>query len=519
MSDDPLLTWKGRRVRSPGESPQTVARKVPEPPLRPGSLFFVPSPLEGWGLDVLLDRLPAEAAVVVFEKDRELAQRCASGWTGFLGSRAQDPRLFHLEEDSEEAVRTLFRKLPLTILRRCEFLTFSGAWMVHAERYRQIFARLEEGLTRWWSNRITGVYLGPLWVRNLFDNLAAKTTQWDPWPNWGSDVVLVCGAGTTLEEVLPWACRHRSSLRLLAADTALPVLKAWNLVPDAVVCLEAQHANLRDFAGWRGAPVPLFADLTSFPPGTRVFSTPPHWFVSEFADIALWDRWPWTEAEVPRVPPMGSVGVVAAWVAWRLSRGPVILAGLDFSFPPGKTHARGAPALASLTASTNRLRPMEQVSSWERPGSHPTASGWLTTPVMEGYAGVLADQARKESHRTWVWNGYGLPLGLPPWAAQGQVPRGETSMNISPAPVFHGPSPLEWVRGERDRWKSVLSAFEKMNAAPYDEAVWRRLERSLRDIDYITFSFPDPELRRATDWLSRAQTQVRWLLGRLETRL
>ena len=293
MNDDPLLTWKGRRVRLPGDGPETAARKVPPSPLRPGSLFFVPAPLEGWGLEVLLDRLPAESAVVVFDKDEELERRCREAFARFLGPKAGDPRLFRLAADSEAAVRELFSRLPMPKLRRCEFLALNGAWTSQAPRYRQVFARFDQGLTRWWANRITSVHLGQLWVKNLFDNLASPDFRASPWPDWGDQPVLVCGAGETLESALPWAAAHRDRLRLVAADTALPVFRTWGLTPDAVVCLEAQHANLRDFAGWKARPVPLFADLTAYPPSTRVFANPPHWFATTFADLDLWGRWPW----------------------------------------------------------------------------------------------------------------------------------------------------------------------------------------------------------------------------------
>jgi hypothetical protein len=390
--------------------------------------------------------------------------------------------------------------------------------MAHGTRYREVLARFEGGLTRWWSNRITCMHMGPLWVRNLFDNLGSPHLDWTPWPQWGTDPVLVCGAGITLEEALPWARQHRSRIRLVAADTALPVLQAWDLVPDAVVCLEAQHANLRDFAGWTGAEVTLFTDLTSYPPTSRIFSGATRWFVTEFADLSLWGRWPWTGDQVPRLPPLGSVGVAAAWVAWRLSRGPVILAGLDFSFPPGRTHARGAPALAALAARTDRFRPLEQPGTWLRPGLHRADGGpWLTTPVMEGYAGVLADQARPHRDRTWVWDDRGLPLGLPTWPGgpPGGIPCADLPL---PEPSPQGSAPSDWLATEEELWRTILDDFVRINETPGDEGAWADLETRLTMADYLTFPFPDPEFRRDSDWLVRAQVQVRWILNRVTAR-
>lgn len=501
-----LLTWKGRRVRSVGDTPEGVALKVPEAP-RSGSLFFVPSPLEGWGVETLVDRLPPDAVVVVFEKDSELRDHCRPAWNAWMGPRAGDPRLFWLEADTEASVQELFAKLPLGRLRRCEWLTLGGAWLAHSARYRQVFDRLEGGLNRWWANRVTCLHMGPLWTKNLLDNLGTLGPNIDPWPHWGDQTVLVCGAGVTLEGALEWARSHREKLKLVVADTALPVLGAAGLVPDAVVCVEAQHANLRDFAGWRSKGVPLFTDLTSHPPGTRVLGGPVHWFVSEFAPLDLWRRWPW---DIPRLPPLGSVGVAATWVSWRLTRGPVVLAGLDFSYPPGKTHARGAPALGALLARTDRLHGMEQPGTWSRKAVHLTPRGWLTSSVMEGYAEVLSDQARAEGARTWVWDPQGLDLGLKRWSGAPGRPSQVQATGVTRANLV--PSPGEWLSQETLAWGELIQLIDRYLDG--EEALAPRLEAECRRVDYLTFSFPDPDFRPAADWLVRVRTQLRWALSR-----
>lgn len=508
MTPPLLLTWKGRRVRSLGDTPEGVALKVPEAP-RSGSLFFVPSPLEGWGVNVLVDRLPADAVVVVFEKDPELREACHGAWEAWMGPRKDNSRVFWLEADTEASVQELFTRLPLGRLRRCEWLALGGAWLAHAARYRQVFDRIEGGLNRWWANRFTCLHMGPLWTKNLVDNLGSLGPNLEAWPNWGHQTVLVCGAGVTLEGALGWARTHRSNLKVVAADTALPVLGAAGLVPDAVVCLEAQHANLRDFAGWRAQGIPLFTDLTSHPPGTRVLGGPVHWFVSEFAPLNLWGRWPWT---IPRLPPLGSVGVAAAWVSWRLTRGTVVLAGLDFSYPPGKTHARGAPALGGLLAQTHRLRGMEQPGSWARRGIHPTPQGWLTSSVMEGYAQVLADQARTEGHRTRVWATDGLDLGLGRWSG----PPAPTASPAQKAPIVAlTPTPHQWLSGERLVWDELARTIDRFLEGEVSQP---DLEAACRRVDYLTFWFPDPEFRPAADWLVRVRAQLHWALNRTSAR-
>jgi hypothetical protein len=499
MSPVPLQSWKGRRVRSGGDDAVAAARKVPETP-RSGSLFFIPSPLEGWGVDVLLDRLPADSAVVVFEKDIELEAFLSDAWNEVLGDRVRHPRLFRLRTDSETAVQELFGALPQNSLRRVEFLPLNGAWLPNGARYRAILQRLDEGVKRWWSNRITSMHLGGLWIKNLFANLTSDRFSLEPWPHWGTDTVLVCGAGPTLDKALPWAHAHRDRLRIVAADTALGALKPWNIVPDAVVAVESQHANLDDFSGWNGAPVTLFADLTSFPPATRVFSTPPCWFVSEFAPLRFWSRWPkW--GPVPVLPPLGSVGVLAAQIGWTLTRGSVILAGLDFSFLAGKSHARGTPPVEAVLRTSSRLNPVGQ-PVW-------SPEGWATSPVLATYSALLADRARPHADRVWVWEPAGAELGLKPWPRATLLDklshRGSPSAGPHLAQAF--------VAGERTRWTEALDAFERINNDPSEDH-WRALEAALAEIDYLTFDFPDPEFRRESDWLVRAKNRVVWISQR-----
>ena len=500
----PLRTWKGRRVRSAGDDAQSAARKVPESP-RSGSLFFIPSPLEGWGLDVLLDRLPDKSAVVVFEKDEELDAFVRPAFEAALGPRLSHPRLFRLRADTEAAVRDLFARLPLDGLRRVEFLPLNGAWLAHAARCREVLARLEQGIQRWWTNRATALHLGRLWVKNLFDNLGSRDFSLESWPHWGSDTVLVCGAGPTLETALPWARAHRHRLRVLAVDTALGALKPWDIVPDAVVAVESQHANLDDFAGWSGARVPLFADLTSYPGATRVFAERPHWFVSEFAPLSFWNRWPdWPE--VPRLPPLGSVGVLAADLAWSLTRGHVILAGLDFSYRAGKSHARGTPAVETVLRHATRLSPVGQ-PVW-------SPQGWSTSPALSVYASLLAERLRPYAGRVWLWEQAGAPLGLKPWPRSALLdPLGV----IAPARSAPRDAVGRWLDDEVLRWKRILEGFERVNRLPSDPD-WAALEADLSDVDYLTFDFPDPAFRRDSDWLIRAKNRVLWIQDRLAAR-
>ena len=509
-SKPPVRIWNGRTLHSATTTELSQNLKVARQVESWGTAFaqalvFVPSPLEGWGLDELFSLLPQSSCVVLFEKEPGLA----------VSYSPDLERAFWLESDTEEAIRQLFRRLPLASLRRCLWLTLNGGWLLHGSRYRAVFKRLEGGLTTYWSNRLTSLHLGPLWVRNLFDNLAEPEFNPTHWPQWGSDPVVVCGAGTSLEAWLPLLKQHRQSVRVLAADTALPVLCAGGIEPDGVVCLEAQQVNLCDFLPAAGRPVALFTDLSSHPATRRALTGEVFWFATKFADLHLWEHW--QLAQVPIFDPMGSVGVAAVAVALRLTTGPLFLTGLDFSWPQGRSHAKGAPAHTSRLFATTRVASVEQPRTW--PSSFNQAVGgkakFRTTGILRGYAAALADLVRPVAHRVSLLGSDGLELGI---ERRHQWPVSLTSQPTK-APILN-PQPsgsssfLAW--REHDKLSQLLESLEALNRG---EAVWTDLQKQLLELDYLYFSFADPDLRLESGYLSRIKVVATWLHSRLKQRL
>ena len=507
----PVRTWNGRTLHSSTTTEQSQNLKVARQLDSWGNsiseaLVFVPSPLEGWGLRKLFSALPQSSCVVLLEKEPELAK---------LGGK-HDERAFWLESDTEEAVRELFSKLPLASLRRCLWLPLNGGWLLNGPRYREVFKRLEGGLATYWSNRMTSLHLGPLWVRNLFDNLADPDFKSTPWPQWLSEPVVVCGAGTSLESWLPLLKQHRQKIRILAADTALPILCAVGIEPDGVVCLEAQQVNLRDFLPAAGRKVALFAELSSHPATRRALDGQVYWFATKFAELQFWENWPFAEA-IPFFSPMGSVGVAAVAVALRLTSGSVFLTGLDFSWPRGCSHARGAPAHTSRLFAAKRVLSVEQPGTWSS-SSNVAVEGnpkHRTTGILKGYAAALAGLVRPVAHRVSVLGFEGLELGLERRREWPQL----LNNQLVQAPVLESRVSENGsfiLRREHDKLSALLDSFDALNRG---EDIWVSLQRQLQELDYLYFSFADPELRLESGYLSRIKVVASWLVSRLSERL
>jgi hypothetical protein len=370
-ADEPLLEntgrgftvyYRNRSLYSSSEPREGARRRAAAARLADRALVLVPGLGLGYGLELLLQRLSAGSSLLCVETDASLWALAAS----FPPPR--HPRLtvvFGLQAAIGAA-----RELGLYRFRRVQLVPLCGSYHLDRAGYDAILGALEEEIRQFWQNRITLAHMSRLWLRNLFANLVALagSVESPVPPDWASALrglpgaqpggrpILVAGAGPSLEAALPRIARVRDRLTLLAVDTALPVLADAGLPPDWVYALDAQHYNLEDFLPSRDPALLLLCDLSSCPAVIRLFPRRAA-FATRFAPLALFDRLQAAGLLPPELPPLGSVGVTAVQAALGLTLGPVLLAGLDFCYPGGRTHACGAPSHRRALTSCSRLAP------------------------------------------------------------------------------------------------------------------------------------------------------------------
>lgn len=503
------LRWEGRHLYPVQDPVGATTLKLLQYPRQPQTLYFFPSPLLLYGFAEFLAALPERCAVILYEHQPELRHLSQEAWAPFL----QDARVRVLEKDEEAAVQTVLQGWKEGRFRRVMLLRVTGGVLLHSRRYQDILAKLENEIQAWWKNRLTSIRLGPLWIRNLLVNLhrLATAPALDTWQT--GRPILVCGAGSSLEAVLPLAAAHRERFFLLVVDTALPVVLAAGLKPDAIVAVEAQFHNLGDFLGARDSGIPVLADLTSYPRALDVCAGPVAFFNSDFGSLALLERLEAASLRPPLLPPLGSVGVTAVAVALRLTKGPVWLAGLDFSFQHGKSHATEAPFLQAARYRQTRLQAGDFFHTTANRPSR-TAAGKQgqavqTTSILETYASVLAQLIQTE-RRVFDLGPAGLPLGpvlpLANWQSQLQssprLPPWTTGDTPAAVPLAGAARLANFLQTEADRLQTCLDQFDRVNATGQglDELV-----SSLNALDYLYFSFPDtlPMPRPDSAFLSR----------------
>jgi hypothetical protein len=385
------------------------------------TLYFCPSPLYGYGLSLLLESIGEDSAVLCVEADAKLLE---------LSNETIDspvltnPRLLLASADDGAELCALVRKTwGSRRFRRVERLRLSGGWQLNPALYDALEDTLRREISLDWGNAMTLTKLGRRYARNALRNLAL-IPRCPPLLalDFGSAPVLVLGAGPSLDSFLDrLALSEKGRFKIVCVDTALSVLHARGIKPDLVVALESQHWNLRDFVGLGCWEIPVAMDLSALGATGEMLGGRPRLFFTPWTRLSLFGRLRSARLLPEEFPPMGSVGLSAVAIALRLSTGPIILAGMDFSFTLDRTHARSAPAhLAKLRSQTRFCSPIDPEAAF-RKGCHPalskTGEPVRTSQAMKNYRDLFqrefAEISPKGSERRILdLAGPGLDLGL-----------------------------------------------------------------------------------------------------------
>jgi hypothetical protein len=275
-----------------------------------------------------------------------------------------------------------------------------------------------------WGNAMTLIKLGRLYIRNAIRNLPLLAFYDDISAlDYGGAPVLALGAGPSLDDLLDGITAkfgdkaftpETRPFRVVCADTCIPCLRERGIRPDLAAILESQHWNLRDFTGARGWPAGAAFDLSSLPSSARVLGGKSFVFMTPWTELRLFSRLERRGLLPTALPPLGSVGLAAVELSRRLSSGPVISGGVDFSFTVDRYHARSAPGQLSRLAAMTRFNPPLNAAAAFRPGTFAALSKTglpaRSDPAMRGYRDLF-EQEFGPDRRVFDIESSGLPLG------------------------------------------------------------------------------------------------------------
>jgi len=399
------VTYNRRRLY--GRNPEDdAARRVRATSIPPQTLVLWLSPVLWHGWCELRPLLQEGSAVLAVEVDPVLLE---------LAGRRQPAGEdnVRLARATVAGVVRVLRDLGQHRFRRVIEISTTGSALLHRQTYRVVRDTLDREIRVFWQNRLTITRMGKLWLRNMVRNIPALVDSTHLSARSALGPAIVCGAGPSLESALPFLKEYRARFTLIAVDTALAILASHAVTPDFVVGLEGQLANAYDFLPVPSRDYRLLADLTSCSVVPELHPQT-SWSFTAFAPFSIMERIRMLGGVSLEMPPLGSVGVSAGYVALELGASPVIFTGLDFAVLPGKTHARGAPAYLHGFIHSDRLHrgidPGIGARLLELNAALPASR---TTLVLKGYADELATLVRKRND-CYVLEPIGIDIAAKP---------------------------------------------------------------------------------------------------------
>lgn len=383
-------SWGKRQLYHPQRPVEQVLARVEAFTPREGEILLIPSPLLWHGIRELKQKIPNSSMILAVEAEPELYRLAADHVPGGLMEEKR------LQLVPEEGVDAFLRAFDFSAYRRCRMLPLNGAYQFHRSFYQRVLEGILGGIKRFWQNRITFTWFGPLWLKNLFSNCGVLAGKNDSYP--GPEAcasrkpLLIIGAGPSLDDVLPIVKEYRSCFTILAVDTALSSLAARQVVPDYALAQDGQFHTLGDFTT---APhmlgVPLLFDLTSARALPRHLSGTIIPFFTRFDSSGLASRIEAVVKGLVCLPPLGSVGITALAVGELMDPPEILVIGLDFAYLMGKSHALDSPFHRREILMRDRLHPEGDFATLLARNPRPLWSSQealprvYTDPVLAGY--------------------------------------------------------------------------------------------------------------------------------------
>jgi hypothetical protein len=312
-------------------------------------------------------------------------------------------------------------------------------------------------------------HFGERWFKNILHNLTTAGTGGPPLPR--IKKALVCAAGPSLDVQLKAITKSREkdpgkSVCLIAVDTSLPALLSAGIEPDAVVSIDCQHISYYHFISHPLSHVPLFLDLASPPllaslAKQRIFFSSGHPLTTYLS--SRWRPFPMVDTSG------GNVTFAAVSLAETLGAEEIELYGADFSYPLGRTYARGTYIYPHFEIRQNRLSPLEGFFSrflYRSPlekKSQPNGSWYYETNTLRRYRELLETKPMRA--RLIPAAGLGAPVKQHPRPAGGrgaEPSRGFTN-NSNTTGVL---SAADFLAEYREKIRSLPPA-KGLNAASY----------------------------------------------------
>ena len=201
-------------------------------------------------------------------------------------------------------------------------------------------------------------HFGKRWFSNIIKNVKKSYRVKQNIPSINHAVI--CAAGPSLSKQLKKLKTGLKETFIIATDTSLPCLLNENIVPDAVISIDAQIISYYHFMNGLPEDCYLFLDLLS-PPLLASLSKNTHFFSGGHPLTRLISS---IDNNIFLLDTSGAnVTFAAISLAEYLGAQEIEVFGADYCYPNGNTYAKGAYIYSYYEFRQNRFLPLEAQAS------------------------------------------------------------------------------------------------------------------------------------------------------------
>ena len=374
------VLYKNRFLYSKYAPAKAICNTISRLTILEGTLILLNSPCLWYGLKELINILPKNCYILALEAEKELLNLSSEALKDLCARENLNlkQRLILLDANNTSFIDSHLRNLANTgEYKRAIYIDFSAGATFNSSLYKTIYSAASDIVSTFWKNRITLVRMGKLYSINIFHNLLNISNCLDKKNVPLSCVfhtidkpILVCGAGEGLDKTLEdknlQESIRQNKFYILAVDAAMVPLINRNLPVNGTVSVEPQFAIQKAYLGAKNYGsknnnFTLFADLCSRPSIMRILDCNTVWFLSNYAESNFLKRIESSILSSSLIAPMGSVGLVATYIAIALRSDPdipIYVTGMDFSYSIGLTHAKDTAAFNRMTFCQSKVNPL-----------------------------------------------------------------------------------------------------------------------------------------------------------------
>jgi hypothetical protein len=268
-----------------------------------------------------------------------------------------DPRVtFLIDKETEEITDFILKHYFPVFAGNLKTISLGSRLNIEKEYFQSIVTGIKKIINSIIDDYTVQARFGRKWFINTLLNLkkAEKSTaSLKP-----ARKIIITGAGPSLEFQTKLIKKLRKDAFLLATDTSLPTLLHKDILPDCIISIDCQHISYLHFFSGLPEDIPLVLDLAS--PSILTRLTDNLFFFSSGHPFSQFLSQHWRH--FPRIDTSGgNVSHAALSLACELCASEIYLAGIDFSYPDGKTYSRDTYLYPYFRSIENRMLSCESL--------------------------------------------------------------------------------------------------------------------------------------------------------------